>query len=503
MTDDEGSSSSFVIALSPTAAVPPQEQQLSKAQPQPKCSQPTTEQEKDDSSTSVDSSSLSIHLSGDESSSRDILLEQQQQQQQQLTCQSSWSFQRASTPLEEHQITKTISFLDQKLTAFQSSPPFQALRQQETSSVTFVCSHSTVELGGLVGRGAFSNVFFVRQLNCHDNDKTEILSKEDVVVKILRPQLLETPSLFRACALGLLREGAILSTLHHPHVIQLKASCSNFHNYQSGTNDGCFLVLSKLNDGLLEDRIEQRWKPQRRKWRYTHYLLPFRTRHLKDRAQQLLLLEQLSVARDLAAAVSYLHSKRVLHRDLKPANVGFFIHKPSNNSVLQLFDFDVATVLPPVSSCSSDDTYKLTAKIGTRRYMSPECGLGEPYGLKSDVFSFGILWHQILSLQTPFVHCQTRKEHARRVFVCGERPLISQRQEHEWGRDVCESMRLAWKRQVHPRPTMQQLYQVLKERVLQQQELICGVTVQRSTKDKVGGTNASAASRVSVLLPSQ
>ena len=501
VTDDDGSSASFAVALSSPAAVPQQEQMkvLTKAK------QLLSQQEDEDhSSTSVNdsSSSLSINLPPSDDSSSDSLLEQQ------VTCQSSWSFQRASTPLEDKQITKTISYLDRKLNAFYSSPPFQALQQQEQeNSAVCGCSQSTVELGGLVGRGAFSNVFFVRQLNCHHT--TTIISKEDVVVKVLRPQLLDKPSLFRACALGLLREGAILSQLNHTHVIALQAICGNYENYQTGCNDGCFLVLSKLNDGLLDDRIEERWKPQRRRLRWmvpSSLLLPFRRNNAypQSQPQQLLLLEQLSVARDLAAAVAYLHSKRVLHRDLKPANVGFVLDKHSKNSVLQLFDFDVATVLSPLSSCSNndndDDTYKLTAKIGTRRYMSPECGLGEPYGLKSDVFSFGILWHQILSLQTPFERtCQTRKEHARRVFVCGERPVISKRQEHEWGTPVCDMMRLAWKRQVHPRPTMDQLHDLLEERV-QQQERICGMNDQSK---EVGGTNASASSRVSVLPPSQ
>merc|ERR1712176_1568807 len=123
-----------------------------------------------------------------------------------------------------------------------------------------------------------------------------------------------------------------------------------------------------------------------------------------------LLAERLDVAQQLADAIAYLHSQNVLHRDLKPDNIGF-----DANGDLKVFDFDIARVCPtseePAASVSSrrsgstnakeEETFLMTQKVGSPRYMSPECARREPYNLKADVYSYAVLAHQILTLQKP------------------------------------------------------------------------------------------------------
>jgi serine/threonine protein kinase len=370
-------------------------------------------------------------------------IKDKKKQQQYL---DSWSLQRARTSLPKLETIKSVNYLQRKLTLFRTSPQFEQLRTSNPNETVLEYSHSDIELAGLMGRGAFSNVFSIKNMQGQPDSK-------NVVVKVLRPQLLEKPSLFRACALGLLREGLILSQLSHPHVLALHGTGSQQY-FPNGCNDDHFLVLGKLNGGMLDARLSH-WKQQK----ITIQYFTIRQRRMKM-AQ--LFQQQLTAARDLASAVAYLHSRRVLHRDLKPANVGFLLENGQER--LQLFDFDVATVLPVPSN--GEETFKLTAKIGTRRYMSPECGLSEAYGLASDVFSFGILLHQLLSLQTPFDHIQTRKEHSRRVFIAGERPPIRYREEHYWWRtEICNALRASWKRDPRLRPTMNGMHQILQQRV--------------------------------------
>jgi serine/threonine protein kinase len=115
---------------------------------------------------------------------------------------------------------------------------------------------------------------------------------------------------------------------------------------------------------------------------------------------------RLSLLVDLAGAIAFLHSHRVIHRDLKPDNVGFDkLGKP------KVFDFDVARILPNQAnwgrgdyntSIKINETFKMTKNVGSPRYMSPECARGEYYNEKADVYALGLLAYEILSLKRPF-----------------------------------------------------------------------------------------------------
>jgi len=110
---------------------------------------------------------------------------------------------------------------------------------------------------------------------------------------------------------------------------------------------------------------------------------------------------RLELLMDLCGAVAFLHSQRVIHRDLKPDNVGFDLA-----GRLKVFDFDVARVLPSQTTTnwneSRNETFKMTKKVGSPRYMSPEVAKGEYYNEKSDVYALGLLSYEILSLKRPF-----------------------------------------------------------------------------------------------------
>merc|ERR1712176_864085 len=145
-----------------------------------------------------------------------------------------------------------------------------------------------------------------------------------------------------------------------------------------------------------------------------------------------LLAERLDVTQQLADAIAYLHSQNVLHRDLKPDNIGFDIHGD-----LKVFDFDIARVCPTSEDTGGigistrrlsrdskeDETFLMTQKVGSPRYMSPECARREPYNLKADVYSFAVLAHQILTLQKPYDDI-TDEDHDELVFFKGVRPFI-------------------------------------------------------------------------------
>ena len=126
------------------------------------------------------------------------------------------------------------------------------------------------------------------------------------------------------------------------------------------------------------------------------------------------LARRLEGLRGIASAMQYLHDRcRVVYRDCKPDNIGFRRrHLPGGlvAEVPMLFDFGLAKELKPKlrkvhphhTDGRSEDTYRLTARSGSRRYMAPEVAFSTPYNEKADVYSFGIMLYQVASLVTPF-----------------------------------------------------------------------------------------------------
>eukprot|EP00760_Papus_ankaliazontas_P003390 PhM_4_TR11597/c0_g1_i1/m.58165/K08857/NEK1_4_5; NIMA (never in mitosis gene a)-related kinase 1/4/5 len=99
----------------------------------------------------------------------------------------------------------------------------------------------------------------------------------------------------------------------------------------------------------------------------------------------------LDLMRQLLVALAYMARQNVIHRDLKPANV--FL---TRCGVVKIGDFGVSKMLTP--SVTHARTF-----IGTPQYMSPEVCTEERYGHKSDVWSVGVLFYEIITGRLPFV----------------------------------------------------------------------------------------------------
>lgn len=89
-------------------------------------------------------------------------------------------------------------------------------------------------------------------------------------------------------------------------------------------------------------------------------------------------------------------SHNIVYRDIKPDNIGF-----DCRGDIKVFDFGLSKEVLPIMAVG-DGTYKLTGYTGSIRYMAPEIAREEPYNLTCDVYSFALLFWQMLALEKPY-----------------------------------------------------------------------------------------------------
>jgi serine/threonine protein kinase len=100
--------------------------------------------------------------------------------------------------------------------------------------------------------------------------------------------------------------------------------------------------------------------------------------------------QKLHVMREVCEGLSHAHKMGVVHRDIKPGNI--FV---TATNAVKILDFGLARLV------SSDLTRSGTA-VGTPSYMSPEQLRGERVDQRSDIFSAGVVFYELLTSSNPF-----------------------------------------------------------------------------------------------------
>ncbi|HET9680365.1 MAG TPA: serine/threonine-protein kinase [Gammaproteobacteria bacterium] len=98
-----------------------------------------------------------------------------------------------------------------------------------------------------------------------------------------------------------------------------------------------------------------------------------------------------AIVADAAEALHYAHQQNVVHRDIKPANMMYEADKHS----VKLTDFGIARI-------TDSSKTKTGMVLGTPSYMSPEQLSGKKVDGRSDLFSLGVTFYQLLTGQLPF-----------------------------------------------------------------------------------------------------
>jgi len=137
---------------------------------------------------------------------------------------------------------------------------------------------------------------------------------------------------------------------------------------------GC-LVYEYMANGSLEDRL-------------------FRLGNTPPLPWQL----RFKIAAEIGTGLLFLHQTKpepLVHRDLKPANILL-----DRNFVSKISDVGLARLVPP-SVADSVTQYHMTSTAGTFCYIDPEYQQTGMLGVKSDIYSLGIIFLQILTAKSP------------------------------------------------------------------------------------------------------
>ena len=208
------------------------------------------------------------------------------------------------------------------------------------------------ELVARLGEGGMSVVYRARRVHIGD----------DVAVKILTGKFVKDD----AALARFRREARAAAMLRHPNVITI-------HDFGETDDEHApaYIVMEFVKGTPLRELLHSE----------NHFSV--------ERGMRLM--------RGICAGVGSAHRQGVVHRDLKPENI--LVVAPEDDFELEsvrVVDFGLAKLLADAGATSSG------AVVGTPFYMSPEQCLGEPLDARSDVYSLGAMFYEMLSGKQPF-----------------------------------------------------------------------------------------------------
>jgi serine/threonine-protein kinase PpkA len=173
-----------------------------------------------------------------------------------------------------------------------------------------------------------------------------------VALKVMNPSLTRDPAFSERFQ----TEAIIVGQLSHPNIVAI---------YDIGREDDLnYIAMDYLPGGSVHDRMIHGITGE----------------------------EALKITKEIANALDHAHEKGYIHRDIKPENILF---RADNSAVLS--DFGVAKGIVGVSRMTHVGTV-----VGTPHYMSPEQTRGQTVDARSDLYSLGIVFFEMLTGALPY-----------------------------------------------------------------------------------------------------
>ena len=194
-----------------------------------------------------------------------------------------------------------------------------------------------------IGEGGMANVYLA-----YDT----ILDRR-VAIKVLRGDLSNDEKFVRRFQ----REALSASSLSHPNIVEM---------YDVGEDNGIYYIVMEYIEGkTLKQLIKKRGA--------------------------LTLSEAIDIMLQITDGISQAHDSYIIHRDLKPQNIMI-----KEDGTIKITDFGIAMAL------NSTQLTQTNSVMGSVHYLPPEQASGKGSTIRSDIYSMGILFYEILTGTLPF-----------------------------------------------------------------------------------------------------
>lgn len=199
------------------------------------------------------------------------------------------------------------------------------------------------EIVELIGRGGMAYVYKARDLKLN----------RYVAVKVLREEYTESEQFIKKFD----RESQAVACLSHPNIVGV---------YDVGVQDNIYYIVMEYIDGIT---LKQ-------------YLL---------RKGKIEYIEATRFVVDISNALRCAHENKIIHRDIKPHNILL-----TRDLVPKVADFGIARAITSSTVTMTNQT------MGSVHYISPEQARGGFVDERSDLYSLGILYYELLTGKLPF-----------------------------------------------------------------------------------------------------
>ena len=194
-----------------------------------------------------------------------------------------------------------------------------------------------------IGEGGMANVYL----------GYDTILDRNVAIKVLRGDLSNDEKFVRRFQ----REALSASSLAHPNIVEM---------YDVGEDDGLYYIVMEYIDGVTLKQL------------------------LKKRGN-LTLSETLDIMLQLTDGMAHAHDSYIIHRDLKPQNIMI-----KDDGQIKITDFGIAMAL------NSTQLTQTNSVMGSVHYLPPEQASGKGATIKSDIYSIGIIFYELLTGKLPF-----------------------------------------------------------------------------------------------------
>jgi hypothetical protein len=207
-------------------------------------------------------------------------------------------------------------------------------------------------LDEVIGRGGMGIVYVA----------THVKLGRRVAIKVLRAEYNQDPDALRR----FFGEARAVNQIAHPNIIEI----TDFVEQPGSDN---YYVMELLEGGTLADVLEAGGVPQ--------------------------LARSVSIMEQVAEALAAVHRAGIVHRDLKPQNI-VLVERGGRQDFVKLVDFGIAFLDAGTRAVAGDEPASAVS-FGTPRYMSPEQAAGKAIDSRSDIYSFGVLFYELLTGKAP------------------------------------------------------------------------------------------------------